>query len=172
MLISYAEALYELNGSITDIQLDETVNALRARVGFNAKLTSAFAAANGLDMREEIRRERQVELMGESFRYNDLIRWKTAETVLPKAWLGFKFIPDETNNGDQLAVDPAFTSKLTDANGKLDGIQVYDYAEPNIYVYQRSTERRFDPAKDYYYPIPTYEIGQSDGNITQNPGWN
>lgn len=172
MLISYAEALYELNGSITDIQLDETVNALRARVGFNAKLTNAFAAANGLDMREEIRRERQVELMGESFRYNDLVRWKTAETVLPKAWLGFKFIPDETNNGDQLAVDPAFTSKLTDANGKLDGIQVYDYAEPNIYVYQRSTERRFDPAKDYYYPIPTYEIGQSDGNITQNPGWN
>lgn len=172
MLIAYAEALYELNGAITDIQLDETVNALRARVGFNAKLTNAFVAANGLDMREEIRRERQVELMGESLRYNDLIRWKIAETVLPKAWLGFKFIPDETNNGDQLAVDPAFTSKLTDANGKLDGIQVYDYPEPNIYVYQRSTERRFNPTKDYYYPIPTYEIGQSDGNITQNPGWN
>ena len=148
------------------------MNALRDRVGFDVKLTNAFVNANGLDMREEIRRERQVELMGECFRYDDLIRWKTAEDVLPKAWLGMKFIPDETNNGDQLAADPTFTSRLTDAEGKLDGVQEYPYPEPNIYVYQRSTERRFDPAKDYLYPIPTYEIGQSDGNITQNPGWN
>ncbi|NLJ00060.1 MAG: RagB/SusD family nutrient uptake outer membrane protein [Bacteroidales bacterium] len=171
MLIAYAEALYELNGSITDAQLDETVNALRARVGFDARLTNAFVNANGLDMREEIRRERQVELMGENHRYDDLIRWKTAETVLPKAWLGCKFIASETNDGEQLAVDPTFTSRLTDEEGKLDGVQEYGYPELHIYVYQRSTERRFDPAKDYFYPIPTYEIGQSDGNIEQNPGW-
>lgn len=171
MLISYAEALYELNGTITDAELDETVNALRARVDFGARLTNGFVAANGLDMREEIRRERQVELMGENRRYPDLIRWKTAETVLPKAWLGCKFIAEETNSGDQLAVDPVFTSRLTDATGKLDGVQEYDYPEADIYVFQRSSERRFDPAKDYYYPIPTYEIGQSDGNIVQNPGW-
>ncbi len=171
MLIAYAEALYELNGSITDAQLDETVNALRARVGFDARLTNAFVNANGLDMRGEIRRERQVELMGENHRYDDLIRWKTAETVLPKAWLGCKFIASETNDGEQLAVDPTFTSRLTDEEGKLDGVQEYGYPELHIYVYQRSTERRFDPAKDYFYPIPTYEIGQSDGNIEQNPGW-
>ena len=171
MLIAYAEALYELNGSITDAQLDETVNALRARVGFDARLTNAFVNANGLDMRGEIRRERQVELMGENHRYDDLIRWKTAEMVLPKAWLGCKFIASETNDGEQLAVDPTFTSRLTDEEGKLDGVQEYGYPELHIYVYQRSTERRFDPAKDYFYPIPTYEIGQSDGNIEQNPGW-
>ncbi len=171
MLIAYAEALYELNGSITDAQLDETVNALRARVGFDARLTNAFVNANGLDMRGEIRRERQVELMGENHRYDDLIRWKTAETVLPKAWLGCKFIASETNDGEQLAVDLTFTSRLTDEEGKLDGVQEYGYPELHIYVYQRSTERRFDPAKDYFYPIPTYEIGQSDGNIEQNPGW-
>lgn len=171
MLIAYAEALYELNGSITDAQLDETVNALRARVGFDVRLTNAFVNTNGLDMREEIRRERQVELMGENHRYDDLIRWKTAETVLPKAWLGCKFIAEETNSGDQLAADPTFMSRLTDEEGKIDGIQEYPYPEKHVYVYQRSTERRFDPAKDYLYPIPTYEIGQSDGNIEQNPGW-
>jgi len=171
MLVAYAEALYELNGSITDVQLDETVNALRSRVGFSAKLTNGFVVANGLDMRKEIRRERQVELMGESLRYADLIRWKTAETELPKAWLGFKFIPAETNIGDQLAIDPVFTSRLTDAAGKLDGVQQYACPEASIYVFQRKEDRRFDPEKDYYYPIPTFEIGQSDGNIVQNPGW-
>lgn len=171
MLISYAEALYELNGSITNDQLNETVNALRARVGFDALISNEFVNANGLDMREEIRRERQVELMGENFRYDNLIRWKTAESILPKAWLGCKFIVNETNNGDQLAVDPTFTSRLTDATGKINGVQEYDYPEMNIYVYQKTGDRRFDPAKDYYYPIPTFEIGQSDGNIVQNPGW-
>lgn len=171
ILISYAEALYELNGSITDAQLDETVNALRARVGFNATLTNGFATLNGLDMREEIRRERQVELMGECRRYTDLIRWKTAETILPKAWVAGKFIASEFNNGYQLEADDAFTSRLTDATGKVDGVQEYDYPEAGIYVFQKSGERRFDPAKDYYYPIPTYEIGQSEGNIVQNPGW-
>jgi hypothetical protein len=171
MLIAYAEALYELNGSITDAQLNETVNALRARVGFDVALTNGFVTANGLNMREEIRRERTVELMGESRRYTDLIRWKTAETVLPKAWLGFKFIPEELSNGATLATDPTFTARLTDATGKLDGVQEYGYPEANIYVYQRSGERRFDPAKDYYYPIPAFEIAQSEGNIVQNPGW-
>lgn len=171
MLIAYAEALYELNGFITDAQLDETVNLLRNRVGFEAKLTNDFVVSNDLNMREEIRRERQVELMGENFRYNDLIRWKTAEIELPKAWLGCKFVASETNDGDQLAVDPTFTSRLTDEEGNLDGNQEYDYPELNIYVYQRSGERRFDASKDYFYPIPTFEIGQSDGNIEQNPGW-
>jgi hypothetical protein len=171
MLISYAEALYEMNGAITDAQLDETVNALRARVGFDATLTNGFVVANGLNMREEIRRERTVELMGENRRYTDIIRWKTAETVLPKAWLGCKFIADETNSGQQLAVEPTFTARLTDNTGKLDGVQEYAYPEADIFVFQKSGERRFDPAKDYYYPIPTFDIGQSDGNIVQNPGW-
>lgn len=171
MLISYAEALYELNGSITDTQLNETVNALRARVGFNALLTNGFVAANGLDMREEIRRERTVELMAENRRYSDLIRWKIAETVLPKAVIGAKFIMSDTRSGAELANDPTFTGRLTDATGKLDGVQEYDYPEADIYVYEKSDTRRFDPAKDYYYPIPVFEIAQSDGNIVQNPGW-
>lgn len=45
-------------------------------------------------MRDEIRRERRVELAAESFRYDDIIRWKTAETELPAAILGAKFDPE------------------------------------------------------------------------------
>ncbi|MDR1371101.1 MAG: RagB/SusD family nutrient uptake outer membrane protein [Dysgonamonadaceae bacterium] len=169
MLISYAEALYELNGSISDDQLNETVNALRTRVDFSAKLTNAFVTANSLNMRDEIRRERSVELMSENRRYPDIIRWKIAETVLPKAVMGAKFTANEAYNGTSQAGDSEFTKWLTDSNGNVDG--VFAYSEPNVRLIEKANTRRFDVAKDYYYPIPTFEIAQSDGNIKQNPGW-
>ena len=171
MLITYAEALYELNGTITDAQLDETVNALRARVGFNVKLTNAFVTAKGLDMLTEIRRERTIELMCENLRYTDLIRWKTAETELPQAMVGAKYVA--ADNGITV-VDPARTARLTDTNGKVtaDGDnQQYTTSEPSLYVIQLKSTRKFNAAKDYFYPIPSFDIAQSGGNIKQNPNW-
>ena len=166
MLIAYAEALYEKNGSITDAQLDETVNALRARVGFNVKLTNAFVTANGLNMLEEIRRERTVELMCEGLRYADLIRWKIAEKELPKATVGIHYFGNEV-------VEPATETMLqtncTDANGNLGGVFVYP--AHYMWVWEQARVRSFRPERDYYYPIPTNEIAKSEGNIVQNPNW-
>ena len=166
MLISYAEALYERNGSITDAQLDETVNALRARVKFNAKLTNALATTHSLNMLEEIRRERTVELMLECRRYNDIIRWKIAEEVLPKALVGIHLFVDETiEPPTQAMIDQA----CTDVNGYHDGVFVYP--AKNMWVWERASLRTFRPNRDYYYPIPTNEIVKSEGNIVQNPNW-
>jgi hypothetical protein len=150
MLISYAEALYEHDGSITDDVLDKTVNALRARVGFEVKLTNDFVNENGLDMLTEIRRERTVELMAENRRYDDLVRWKTAETELPQAILGGKYISGEGVN-------------VVDTPSKLNA--------QNLYIFETSDSRKFNPARDYLYPVPQYEIVHSDGNVTQNPEW-
>lgn len=166
MLISYAEALYERNGSISDGQLDETVNELRKRVGFDIKLTNAFVSGHGLDMLEEIRRERTVELLGEGFRYNDIIRWKTAEKVLPVDLIGPICLADEMQNP---SLHGDFAGRLTDASGNVDGLFVYD--QPSTYVIEFKGSRSFNPERDYFYPIPTFEIAQSDFNIVQNPGW-
>lgn len=164
VLISYAEALYEHNGSITDAELNLTVNALRARVGFNAKLTNAFATANNLNMLDEIRRERTVELLDEGFRYEDIIRWKIAEHVLPVHMLGAKFIDAETAKS---RTDLA--NRLTDAEGKLDGVQVYD--ESDLFVIEKADSRKFNAERDYLYPVPLNEISLSGGAVKQNPGW-
>lgn len=164
MLITYAEALYELNGNISDENLDKTVNALRNRAGFAAQLTNAFATANGLDMLEEIRRERTVELIDEGFRYDDIIRWKIAEKVLPTYILGGKYVESET---DKIRKD--LENRLTDNEGRLNGVAVYD--EPDIYVIELKDSRKFDPKRDYLYPIPLEEISLSKNNVTQNPGW-
>ena len=166
MLISYAEALYEKNGSITDAQLDETVNALRARAGFDAKLTNAFASQHSLNMLEEIRRERTVELMAENRRYNDIIRWKIAETVLPKATIGNHFFINEVVEAPTAQL---LQQSVTDANGNHNGVFVYPAA--NMWVWESASVRSFKPERDYYYPIPTNEITKSEGNITQNPNW-
>ncbi|MDL2306273.1 RagB/SusD family nutrient uptake outer membrane protein, partial [Bacteroides sp. OttesenSCG-928-D19] len=166
MLVSYAEALYERNGSISDGQLNETVNKLRDRVGFEVKLTNAFVSEHGLDMLEEIRRERTVELLGENFRYDDIIRWKTAEKVLPVDLIGPICLADEMQNP---SLHGDFAGRLTDASGYVDGSFVY--GQPSTYVIEFKGARSFNPQRDYLYPIPTFEIAQSDFNITQNPGW-
>jgi hypothetical protein len=68
VLLIYAEAKYELNGSISDADLNLSINLLRTRVGFAPKLLNAFVTTNNLSMRDEIRRERTVELAIEGFR--------------------------------------------------------------------------------------------------------
>jgi len=150
ILLNYAEAKYELNGSITDADLDLTINALRNRATNNkpeklALISNVFVSTNGLDMREEIRRERKVELFFEGFSYWDLLRWKTAETELPKALLGPKYFT--TMNSPKTPVS---------ADGYV--------------VYENATKRFFNPTRDYLWPIPTKELALNP-NLTQNPNW-
>ena len=164
VLISYAEALYELNGTISDSDLDLTVNALRRRVGMPAMLTNAFASANGLNIRDEIRRERTIEFVDENKRYDDIIRWKIAENVLPVNIIGAKFNDDETPKQRS-----DYDGYLTGNGGELRGKSRYDQVD--MYVIEFAEDRKFDAAKDYLYPVPLYEISNSGGSVTQNPSW-
>ncbi|MEP6674934.1 MAG: RagB/SusD family nutrient uptake outer membrane protein [Ferruginibacter sp.] len=150
VLLNYAEAKYELNGSISDADLNLTVNALRTRAGLAVKLTNAFATTNSLDMRDEIRRERTVELALEGFRYDDLIRWKTAEIMLPKELLGAKYITAEWVGTLQSSL-----------NLNAD----------NVLIVEPLSTRHFRPERDYLYPVPFNEINLSGGNVIQNPNW-
>jgi starch-binding outer membrane protein, SusD/RagB family len=150
VLLIYAEAKYELNGTISDADLNLTVNALRTRVAFAPKLTNAFVTANNLNMLEEIRRERTVELAMEGFRYDDQIRWKQAANTLPKDLLGAKFIAAEWVGTLQSSL-----------NLNAD----------KILIVEPATNRTFRVDRDYLYPVPLNEITLSNGNVVQNPNW-
>jgi starch-binding outer membrane protein, SusD/RagB family len=153
VLLILAEALYEKNGMISDGDLDRTINVLRSRVNMPG-LTNAHVTVNGLNMLDEIRRERTVELAFEGFRRDDLRRWKTAETVLPQALKGVKFVGTE------------YQQKYPDLNIGID-IQVdgngFIVAEP-------AGSRQFLP-KHYLDPIPLQQVQLSKGTLTQNEGW-
>lgn len=146
VLLTYAEAKYELNETISDADLDLSINLLRTR-GKIAKLTNAFVTTNGLNLREEIRRERRIELAQEGHRYWDLMRWKTAEIELPKPVLGNFFFKTEFGASTPAVVTPDGFILVTAANF-----------------------RKFDPAKDYLWPLPLNEISLNP-NLKQNPNW-
>ncbi len=153
VLLILAEALYEKNGSISDADLNRTINLVRARVNMPA-LTNAFVTSNGLNMLEEIRRERTVELAFEGFRRDDLRRWKLAETVMPNALRGVKFVGTE------------YASKYPDLEVGVD-IQV----DANGFIIAEPSAARAFADKHYLNPIPLQQIQLSKGNLEQNPGW-
>lgn len=153
VLLILAEALYEQNGSISDADLNRTINVLRSRVGMPA-LTNAFATANGLDMLNEIRRERTVELAFEGFRRDDLRRWKTAETVLPLAIRGVKFVGTE------------YQTRYPNLTPGVD-IQV----DQNGFIVTEAAASRQFLGKHYLDPLPLQQIQLSKGTLEQNTGW-
>src|SRR5574344_135823 len=155
VLLTYAEATYELNGKITDEELNKSINKLRQRWSSDPdclpNLTNDFVASHGLDMREEIRRERRVELAAEFFRYDDIIRWATADKELPQTVLGIKF--------DKNAY-PNINITAGDLKLNADG----------FVIVQDGATRQFN-AKDWIYPLPLREVSLNK-NLKQNEGWN
>ncbi len=82
--LNYAEALNEADPGNPDVLV--YLNRIRERAGvpmYNSGDDAIIVDASDKDtMRELIRKERRVELCLEGIRYNDLRRWKMAETVL------------------------------------------------------------------------------------------
>lgn len=148
VLLNYAEAVYELNENISDNDLDKSLNLVRRRINQNMpKLSNNFCATNGLNMREEIRRERTVELFLEGFRIDDLKRWKTAETEMPQDQLGVKI------TGTWFEANWAAQARSLNGDGC-------------IVMYNGRTWAQ----KNYLYPLPQ-DQRQLNKNLTQNPGW-
>lgn len=148
--LNYAEAKAEL-GTITNEDLNNTINKLKARAGL-PPITIDVADAGDNDMGVkpliwEIRRERRCELMLDNdFRYWDLIRWhqldKLDTNVNPDIRLGANFINDP------------------ECGLTLEGNYVNGYGD----------QKRIFDKKHYLYPIPSGQITLNK-NLGQNLGW-
>lgn len=148
VLLNYAEAVYECDDAISDDDLNISLNLVRNRINKSMpKLSNNLVTANGLNMREEIRRERTVELFNEGFRIDDLKRWKTAETEMPKDFLGIKWTGTE------------YATKWPNVS----------YAKNSDGYIILETGRKWE-SKHYLYPLPTDQL-QLNPNLKQNPGW-
>src|SRR5690606_25323611 len=124
--------------------VDMTINKLRDRVGMK-HMNLAELAANGLDIREEIHRERRVELALEGQRYFDIIRWREGEKLAQDVkGTNVQWLPDYLN----------LSNLRTDNEGF-------------IIV---SSGRTFDPSRNYLWPVPLPQL-ERNPDLGQNPGW-
>ncbi len=158
VLLNYAEAKAEL-GECDQEVLDATINKLRARVDMpHLKETVGFEDPNWPDygyelspLLYEIRRERAVELLGEGFRWDDIVRWKAGRLLEnPKTMLGMK-VSDEMKEayGD-------FSRTLNE-----DGYMV---------VYPDKQGRTWND-KLYLHPLPIEQTTMNPNLLPNNPGW-
>jgi len=199
VLLNYAEALGEL-GTLTQSDLDISVNLLRARAGMpkldmavaNANpdpyltsaeygytnITAGIAGANaGVIL--EIRREREIELAAEGqTRINDIMRWKEGKSMNQNIYgMYFPGPGDYDLSGDGKADICLYEGSIKPATSaatalSLDSdIRLTGGTSGYVdYISLIGQTHYFDESRDYLYPIPIDDLTLNT-SLTQNPGW-
>lgn len=144
ILLNYAEALNEAQGTAAMAEVLKSVNAIRTRAGVAMpalQTTNPTAAGYVIPSKEELRKrihnERRVEFCFEEQRFFDVRRWKEGESTFNKS----------------------VTGMLVTKTGAT------------TFNYQRFTvENRIFTAKNYLYPISRDELNKAPA-LQQNPGY-
>ncbi len=150
--LNYAEAKC-MAGTLTQADLDKSINKLRDRVGM-AHMDMANLPA-GSDILTEIRRERRVELFFEGQRYFDIRRWKQGELLaepllgIRRDWIDVSKVESEGNH---------FLANLKWKT--VDGKQ-----------YLLLEDGRHFQEKHYLFPIPFDQMQHNPNLAPNNPGW-
>ena len=197
--LNYIEAYYEKNGSIGG-KADTYWRAIRERAGVDTDYNKTIAATefsmeddwgkrSGMDLIDatlfNIRRERRCEFIGEGFRWDDLIRWRSFDYLMTEKW-----IPEGVNlwGGDlwdnDLYKDEGKPLFVEGGSGILEAnvSSRYDskYVRPLRIIYDNN--ELFDGYswhKAYYlspYGVQDLTLTSSDGSpktsmAYQNPYW-
>ena len=179
VLINYLEAAAEISSlggvALSQVDLDKSINVLRARPGVNlpsVTLVGDRFAVNGIVYDDpardqtvtsilwEIRRERRVELMMEGFRLDDLRRWAKLEYSDTQA-------NPSINRGTWVtrAEYPNLQSSVVLSEGEEGYIVPANVA---------AAQRIFNNQRVYLDPVPIDQIALYEENgvtLTQNEGW-
>ena len=189
VLLNYAEAKAEL-GTLTDADWEKTIGALRGRAGITGGLDKKPTTADPYMMSIytgvtdpvilEVRREREIELILEGLRLNDLKRWACGKLWETAAWDGI-YIPALNTpldlNGD--GTNDVFVTEDSKYSGPYKSIAMYTGANLKVVKLADDTKGGYRLNYEisrvwndnmYIYPIPEIVI-QKSPNLKQNPGW-
>lgn len=196
VLLDFAEAKAEL-GTLTQADLDKSINKLRDRVAM-PHLVMATANNNPdhyLSSEEygypnvtgtnkgvilEIRRERAVEMILESSRWFDLMRWKAGYCVnQPITGMYFPGPGEYDLSGTGTTDHYIYTDDMTEPAGlpadvikmKIgEGLPLTGGTKGYFDFHGKVVRTPFNEGRDYLYPIPPGDRSLNH-NLTQNPGW-
>lgn len=195
VLLNYAEAKAEL-GTMTTDDWTKTIGALRARAGVTGGLSTLPTVVDTYLQQTffpnvtdplllEIRRERQIELALEGFRFNDLKRWNEGHLLADLEWSGI-YIPalnqliDLDHNGSYDVVfydgsqsGPSITVPSSVAKIPIGG-KATNYLtltkDNHLEWFKSQTRTWYSDNRQTYFPIPATAIVKNP-KLTQNSGW-
>ena len=177
VLLNYAEAKFEL-GAFNQTVADQSINLLRDR----AEVSRMTVAEIGSDFDPdrdpsvdpvlwEIRRERLIELMGESFSFEDVRRWKKADWYVNKQHYG-AYVENATTQG--ISSISLGETGILKQGGTTEASASELAAQGNaghLYFYQDPTSAgKGWLRKCYLMPIPSGEILLNE-NLEQQELW-
>ena len=147
VLLNWIEAKEMRGDAISQPDIDKSINKLRKRVGADEMILTKLNAY-GLSLRDEIRRERRVELALEGERYFDILRWKQG-SLLAQNVTGMRKsnVPaDEYTYVKDIPVD----------------------SKGNLLL---MTGRTFVEPKNYLWPVPFTQVQRNQNLLPNNSGW-
>jgi hypothetical protein len=164
VLLTYAEARIELNQ--IDASVLNAINLVRARgygvaVG-QVSLYPAVTTTGQAALREIVRRERKVELVGEGLRLFDIRRWKIAEKVMNGILFGKAMNRTIYYSLPKPQLDQNSSPSYDSFNTLLSVVGNFKIMD---------NPRVFKP-HHYLWPIPESEIDvNKNPGFVQNPGY-
>jgi hypothetical protein len=148
ILLSYAEALNELDGTYSEYGITltgrderEILNAFN-QVRYRAGLPGLTQLPDRGEMRDLIKRERRIEFVCEGHRYHDIRRWGDAYEAYNRPVLGMNI------------------------KARTDQRQSFY----TITTLNDDKARRYFDYKNYFCPIPKWALDKNN-KLVQNPGW-
>ena len=174
----YAEAKIELN-EIDDTVLD-AMNQVRARA-YKAAVTAtsdypAITETAQDKLRTILRIERRMEFAFENLRLYDIWRWRIAEKVLNRPWIG---LPKKDEKLQRAYIDNNMwfhgAVPEIDEDGCMDFMApvakgAADFFNSNAYA-QVLAECKFVAPKSYLWPLPTTTMQVMKNIKENNPGY-
>ena len=156
ILLTKAECLVELNKDLSGAL--DILDQLRLRGGHIALDRSKYTTQ--AQVREIVRKERTIELAGEGFRFEDIVRWDEYDANGAKT--------------GQKVIETVMPGDLYRFCGTVD----YDEPDPdrravidvNASREDRLVEVRYFDKKQFHLPIPQSEL-DANPNLTQNEGY-
>lgn len=188
VLLNFAEAKAEL-GTLTQADINKSIKLLRDRVAMpdmdmaaananpDSYLAGQYTNVSGTNKGVilEIRRERRIELVMESFRRRDLLRWKEGH-LFAEQFKGMYFpgVGPYDLDGDGKVDVYIYTGTKPTTTGpqylKLGSEVILENNTGGLIVVNPQIAKVFDETRDYLNPIPVQEM-QLNPSLVQNPNW-